>query len=43
MKAGDKILSIKIVDGAENLVNKSRSAAPAAAEEAAESAAEEKQ
>ena len=39
MKAGDKILSIKIVDGAENLVNKSRSAAPAAEETVSEPAA----
>jgi len=39
MKAGDKILSIKIMDGAENLVNKSRSAAPAAEETVSEPAA----
>ena len=34
MKAGDVIKSIKILDGAENLVNKSRAAAPAAEEPA---------
>ena len=33
VKAGDKILSIKVVEGSENLVNKSSKVVPAVEEE----------